>query len=173
MRRICFLAIAVAVLAVPAVVMAGGGDGGFDGVVHSIEGRYGVRATHIPFLGLMSMISNRATHGSVAGIHVVEFESFRQDVDGNELNQLVQQKLGAGWERFIRETSRSGHDQTLIFTRPEGDRMDMFVVDLDGDEMDVVEVAVDPAHLDEDIGQYRHHHHNESKNTEVGAGDTE
>jgi hypothetical protein len=85
----------------------------------------------------------------------------------------LQEKLGAGWERMIRETSRSGHEQTLIFTHPEGDRMGMFVVDLDGNEMDVVEVAVDPAHLDDNIGQYRHHHHNESKNTEVGAGDTE
>jgi hypothetical protein len=32
------------------------------------------------------------------------------------------------------------------------------VVDKDGNEMDVVQVSVDPKHIDDDIGQYRHHH---------------
>jgi hypothetical protein len=29
-------------------------------------------------------------------------------VDGDELNRMVEEKLGAGWERIIRETSRHG-----------------------------------------------------------------
>jgi hypothetical protein len=144
-------------LAIPGVVLAGGGEGSFEGVVHSIEGRYHVRATHIPFLGLVSLISSKATHGGVSRIHVAEFDRFSQPVDPNELNRMVEEKLGAGWERMIRETSRKGLVQTLIFIHPEGERMGMFVVDLDGKEMDVVEVSLDPKHLDEDIGHYRHH----------------
>ena len=58
---------------------------------------------------------------------------------------------------MIRETSRKGHEQTLIFTRPEGDRIALFVVDLDGNELDVVQVSVDPNHLDDDLGRYSHH----------------
>jgi hypothetical protein len=173
MKRFCFLAIAFLALAVPAVVLAGSGEGGFEGVVHSIASRYHVQATRIPFLGLISLISNRASNGGVGGLHVVEFDSFTEKVDGNELNQMVEEKLGDGWERMLRETSRKGREQTLIFTRPQGDRMGLFVVDLDGDEMDVVEVSVDPKHLDDDIGQYSHHHHDKTENTSTGFGTTE
>ena len=108
-------------LAVPAAVLAGSGQGGFDGVVHSIESRYHVHATRIPFLGLISLVSKKATHGGVGSLHVAEFESFTEQVDGDELNRLVAEKLGAGWERMIRETSKKGHEQTLIFMHPEGD----------------------------------------------------
>src|SRR5580658_291799 len=156
MKRVWLILIGSVAVAVPVAVLAGGGDGGFDGVVRSIESRYHVRATHIPFLGLISFVSRRATHGAVGGIHVAEFESFTEEVDGDELNQMVEEKLGAGWERMIRETSRKGHEQTLIFIHPEGERMGMFVVDLDGNEMDVVEISVDPKHLDDDVGQYTH-----------------
>src|SRR5579863_512582 len=121
MRRLWLIPIVFVVLLVPVVVLAGGGEGGFDGVVHSIESRYHVRATRIPFLGLVSLISRKATHGGVSALHVAEIESFNQPVDGEELNQLVAEKLGAGWERIIRDTSRKGDEQTLIFAHPEGE----------------------------------------------------
>lgn len=158
MKHLWLIPIGLVALAVPAAVLAGGGEGGFDGVVHSIESRYHVRATRIPFLGLISLVSRKATHGAVGSLHVAEFESFTETVDGDELNRMVEEKLGSGWERMIRENNRKGHEQTLIFTHPEGDRMGMFVVDLDGNEMDVVQVSVDPKHLDDDIGKYSHHH---------------
>src|SRR6202789_2249013 len=170
MKRFSIVPMALVALAIPGAVLAGGGGGGFDGVVHSIEGRYHVRATHIPFLGLVSLISNKATHGGVSRLHVAEFEEFSQPVDGNELNRMVEEKLGAGWERMIRETSRKGHDQTLIFIHPEGERMGMFVVDLDGNEMDLVQVSVDPQHLDDDIGHYRHHHPVGEEGNDKGDG---
>jgi len=158
MKHLFLIPLGLIALSVPAAVFAGGGEGGFDGVVHSIEGRYHVRATRIPFLGLVSLISRKATHGAVGDLQVAEFESFTEAVDGDELNRMVEEKLGSRWERMIRETSRKGHEQTLIFTHPEGDRMAMFVVDLDGNELDVVQVSVDPKHLDDDIGKYSHHH---------------
>jgi hypothetical protein len=158
MRRFWLIPIGLVVLLIPVAVLAGGGEGGFDGVVHSIEGRYHVRATRIPFLGLVSLISGKATHGGVTNLHVAEIESFSGPVDGDELNQMVTEKLGSGWERIIRDTSRKGNEQTLIFIHPEGDRMGLFVVDKESNEMDVVQVSVDPKHLDDDIGHYRHHH---------------
>ncbi len=159
MKQLWLIPIAFVALAIPVAVLAGGGEGGFDGVVSSIESRYHVHATRIPFLGLISLISKKATHGGVGGLHVAEFDSFTEQVDGDELNRMVEEKLGSGWQRMIRETSKKGHDQSLVFTHPEGDRMGLFVVDLDGNEMDVVQVSVDPSHLDDDIGQYRHHKH--------------
>ncbi len=157
MRRLWITPVVMAALIVPAAVLAGGG--GFDGVVQSIETRYHVRASRIPFMGLISFISRKATNDGVAGLHIAEFEDFHAQVDGEELNRMVEQKLGSGWERIIRETSRTGDQQTLIFMHPEGERMGLFVVDLDGHEMNVVQVSVDPNHLNQSIGKYEHHSH--------------
>ena len=158
MKQLWLIPIAFVALAVPVAVLAGSGESGFNGVVHSIESRYHVKATRIPLLGLVSLVSRKATHGGVTSLHVAEIERFTEPVDGEELNQMVEEKLGPGWERIIRETSKRGSEQTLIFIHPEGERMGLFVLDKDGNEMDVVQVSVDPKHLDDDIGHYTHHH---------------
>ena len=90
------------------VVRAAGGGGGFDGVVDSIESRYHQHAMRIPLMGLASLVAGAATHGGVGGVHVAEFEHFSAPVDGEDLNRMVEEKLGQGWERMIRETSRHG-----------------------------------------------------------------
>jgi hypothetical protein len=164
MRPLLLVPICFVALAVPVVVLAGGAEGGFDGVVSSIESRYHVHAQRIPFLGLISFISHKATDGGVNGMHVAEIDDFHADVDGEELNKMVEQKLGAEWERVIRETSRKGNSQTLVYMHPEGARMGLFVLDLDGQEMDVVQVSVDPKHLNESLGKYEHHHHEDESN---------
>ena len=156
-RRLLWIPIVLLALAVPAVVMAGGGEG-FNGVVSGIEGRYHVRATRIPFLGLMGFISGEATHHGVSNLHLADFENFSDEVDGSELNALVEAKLGPGWECMIRSTSRHGGEQTLIYVHPEGRRMGLFVLDRESNELNVVQVSVDPEHLDDDIGHYAHHH---------------
>jgi hypothetical protein len=166
MRRLWLIPLGLIALLIPVSVVLAGGEGGFDGVVRSIESRYHVRATRIPFMGLISMISEKATQKGVSDLHVAEFESFSGPVDGDELNRMVETKLGSGWERIIRETSHNGDKQTLIFIRPQGERMGLFVVDLDGHELDVVEVSVDPNHLNENIGHYGHRHVSEKDRDE-------
>jgi hypothetical protein len=172
MRHLWLIPFGFMALAIPAAVMAGGSETGFDAVVNSIESRYHAHATRIPFLGLISLVAGKATHRGVNGIHVAEFESFTEDVDGQELNNLVERHLGAGWERMIRETSRKGNEQTLIFVHPEGSRMGMLIVDLDGHEMDVVQVSVDPDHLNENIGHYSHHHGDDEDDGGDGKGES-
>ena len=147
-------------IVVPWIAHAASGTGGFDGVVDSIESRYHVHATRIPFMGLASLLAGTATQGGVDGVHVAEFEHFTETVDGEELNRMVEEELGQGWERMIRETSRHGGGQTLIFSRPDGNRMGLFILDLDGHELDVVQVSVDPDHLNESIEKYKHHDRN-------------
>jgi hypothetical protein len=159
MKRFILLPICFVLLAVPVVVLANGVPGNFDSVVNTIESRYHVHAQRIPFLGLISFVSRKASEGGASGLHVAEIDDFHGSVDGEELNNLVTEKLGMGWERIIRETSRKSNEQTLIFMHPEGRRMGLFIVDLDGGEMDVVQVSVDPNHLSENIGKYEHHHH--------------
>jgi hypothetical protein len=157
MKRLWILPVFVLALLVPAAVLAGSAQG-FEGVVRWVEARYHVHSTHIPFLGLASFIAGRATHGGVANLHIAEFGDFSQPVDGEELSRMVQEKLDSGWERIIRDTSHQGSEQTLIYMRPEGNRMGLFVVALDDHELNVIQVSVDPDHLNESVGHYRHHH---------------
>lgn len=158
MRRLLLIPVCFIALLVPVAVLAGGGEG-FDGVVRTIETRYHVHATRIPFLGLISFISRKATQDGVSNLHVAEFERFSGPMDGDELNDLVGGKLGPAWERVIRETGRNGTSQTLIFMRPEGSRMGLFVLDADGHDLNVVQVSVDPDHLSESVNHYGHSHH--------------
>jgi len=158
MRHLWLIPVGIVALAIPAAVIAGSSETGFDAVVNSIESRYHAHATRIPFIGLISMVSSRATHKGVSAMHVAEFDSIAETVDGQDLANLVEQHIGPGWEQMIRDTSRKGHEQTLIFIHPEGARMGMFIVDLEGHEMDVVQVSVDPDHLQGSIGHYSHHH---------------
>jgi len=156
MKVLAWVAIFAIVLIVPVAVLAGSGSG-FDGVVTTLEHRYHAHATRIPFMGLISLVAHKATTGGVNGLHVAEFDDFNQQVDGDELNKVVAEKLGEGWQRMIRDTSKHGAEQTLIFARPDGNRMGLFIVDVDGNEMDVVEISVDPDHLNQSIGKYQHH----------------
>lgn len=158
MRRLLLIPVCFVSLLVPVAVLAGGGEG-FDGVVRSIESRYHVHATRIPFIGLISFVSRKATSGGVSNLHVVEFERFSGPMDGQELNELCASKLGPSWERVIRETSRNGETQTLIFMHPEGGRMGLFVLDADGHDLNVVQVSVNPDHLVETVNRYEHHDH--------------
>ena len=158
MRRLLLIPVCFVALLVPVAVLAGGGEG-FDGVIRTIETRYHVHATRIPFLGLISFISRKATQDGVSNLHVAEFERFSGPMDGDELNGLVEGKLGPSWERVIRETSQNGTAQTLIFMRPEGSRMGLFVLDADGNDLNVVQVSVDPDHLSESVNRYDHRHH--------------
>jgi len=149
---------------------AAGGDGGFDGIVSSIESRYHQHAMRIPLMGLGSIVASAVTHGGVDGVHVAEFEHFSAPVDGEDLNRMVEEKLGQGWERMIRETSRAtgrhGGEQTMIFSHAEGKRMGLFILDLDGTGLDVVQVSVDPDRLNETILKYQHHKNGDESGNE-------
>ncbi len=158
MKPFLFVPICAASLIVPVSVLATGGTSGFDGVVGEIESQYHVHAERVPFLGLVNLMAGRASHGGVHNVRVAEFDNFTGPLDSPALEQVVEEKLGAGWERVIRESSHNGESKTLVFMRPEGDRMGMFVVDADGRELDVVQVSVDPHHLNESLDKYAHTH---------------
>jgi hypothetical protein len=168
----------LAAVMTPAILLAAGGTGGgFDDVVHGIESRYHAHATRIPFLGLMSGIAGIATHGGVHNLHVATFENFKGDgetrVDGAELLSLVEQHAGGGWSRMIRETSRGGEEQTLIYVRPEGKQVGMLVVDLDHRELDLVQISMNPDQLMKEAREHTHHHHDDDKGDTAHDSDSD
>jgi hypothetical protein len=153
--------VGLAAVMTPAIVLAAGGvgaGGGFDDVVRGIEQHYHVHATHIPFMGLISFVAGRATHGGVHGLHVAEIEHLEGPVDGDELTAIVQDHAGPGWQRMIRETSREGGDQTLIYVRPEGNRIGMLIVERDTHDMNIVQLSMNPDQLSDEIQKHHHGH---------------
>lgn len=161
----------IAAIMTPAILLAAGGNsfhpnGGFDAIVRTIESRYHSHPTKIPFMGLISCVAGVATHGGVRGLHVAEFENFNASsdtpVDGAESNALVEQHVGSGWSRMIRETSRAGGEQSLIYVRQEGDHVGMLVVDLDGKDLDVVQLSMNPDRLMDEVAKHHHHHHSDN-----------
>jgi hypothetical protein len=152
----------------PLLVLAASGGQGFDAVVNGIEHRYHAHPTKIPFMGLVSGIARIATHGGVKNMHVAEFENFSGPVDGAEFNALVEERVGKGWSRMVRETSRSGDQQSLIFVRAEGDHVGMLVVDLDGHELDVVQMSLNPDQLAHQLSDHMNHHGKHSDHDEDG-----
>jgi len=159
--------IAIVVLVPTSIVLAATGSGGFDGVVDSIESQYHAHATRIPFMSLISLVAGKATKYGVRGLHVAEFEHFDGTVDGEELKQMVDKKLGPEWQLMIRETHRDGGEQTLIYCHPEGSHMGLFILDKEHGELDVVQVSVDPDHLNDSIAKYDHYSHNENPDNKV------
>jgi len=157
MRGLLLIPVLMCVACLPVAVQAHGGGDCFDSVVHAVEQKYNTHGTRVPMMGFVSFLSARATHGGVSKVHVAEFEEFNPQVDGHELEALVEQQLGVGWERMIREISRNGGDQTLIYVHPEGKKMGMFIVDLDGRELNLVEISVNPEHLKDSVDHYTHH----------------
>ena len=63
-------------------------------------------------------------------------------------------KMGAGWQRIVRETSREADEQSLIYMKPEGTRLAMMVVDFDNGEMDIVQLAIQPDQLSRQIRRW-------------------
>jgi hypothetical protein len=165
----------IAAAMTPAILLAASGSGsGFDSVLHGIESRYNVHATKIPFMGLVSLIAGHATGGGVKSLHVAEIENFKGHVDGAELNALVAERVGPGWKRMVRETSKSGEEQSLIYVKPEGSRIGMLVVDLDHQELDLVQMSLNPDKLSEEISNHHHggrHDADDAKHDKTAADD--
>ena len=161
MRRLLWIPLLLVALAIPVTVLAGSGEG-FNAVVNSLESRYHAQATRIPMMGLVSLIARAGSHGQVANLHVAEFDHFTESVDSDDVNRLVAEKMGAGWERIVRETSHHGQktEQSFIFMRAENSRIGLFILDLDGHELDVVQLSIDPTQLGHTVHTYTHHNDN-------------
>ncbi len=169
-----WIPVGIAAIMTPAFLLAAGGnEEGFDAVVHGIESRYHAHATRIPFLGLISGLAGIATHGGVHNLHLVEFDDVhgaeKEPVNGEELNALVQAHVGQGWQRIVRETSRDGDEQSLIYVHPEGSRLGMLVVDLAGHELNLVQISINPDQLTREMRERHERHHGHGPDSDSDA----
>ena len=135
--RLCLL-----VFALTLTTVASAADE-FRGVVHAIEGRYGVRHTHIPLLGFAMWF---ARPEGVSGMKLAVFENFSSTTSSDDVSRLVEDALGHEWPPFVRVHSRNrakGDDEaTLIYTSPAGGKLRMMIVNVESSEATVVDVKL-------------------------------
>ena len=72
---------------------------------------------------------------------------------------------------MIRETNRSGNEQTVIFVRGEGKQIGMLVVDMSGRELDVVQISMNPDQLMQQLKEHDHHLENDGDGKKSGPSD--
>jgi len=155
----------VSLLLLCAAPLAVAGDNEFRGVVHAIEGTYGVHHTHIPLLGAMMFFARPA---GVGGIKLAVFENFEMPAEAADFSRVVESTLGPDWHPFVRVRSRSDGETTLIYTNPSGSRMRMMIVNLEPSEATVVELNLSERAIrhwlkepgeeaDGESGHHRHH----------------
>ena len=150
--------------------LASAGDNEFRGVVHAIEGHYGVRHMHIPMLGFAMWF---ARPEGMSGMKLAVFENFNSPTDTEDASRIVEDALGHEWYPFVRVRSRNrvkgDEEATLIYASPTGGKLRMMIVNVESSEATVVEVKLSESAIkqwlkepgEEAEGQSHHHHHND------------
>lgn len=117
-------------------------DREFNALLSEVSKRYEIRATHIPLMGFVSLCARIGSHGGVRNLHIAEFDNIKAQIDFSELASLVRASIGADWQPFVVERSRSGGDQSVIFVRPVGGSMRMLIADYEHNELDVIDMEL-------------------------------
>lgn len=113
----------------------------FDAVVAAVQTRYPAQVQKVPLMGLVSFCARVVTRDGVKGMQVAEFENFRHAPDPADLDRLVSETLGSGWQRFVSTHERNGN-VSLIFSQPDGQAMRLLIADYENGELDLVRVEV-------------------------------
>ena len=128
-----------------ASTLALAGDNEFRGVVHAIEGHYGIHHTHIPLLGF-ALFFVRAD--GVSGLKLAVFEDFHVHADVDEVSHVVENSLGPGWYPFVRVRSKGDDETTLIYANPSNGKLRMMIVNVESSEATVVELKLSDHAID-------------------------
>ena len=118
-------------------------DHDFNAVISGVEHRYATHARKVPMMGLVSFCARVATHGSVKGMRIAEFNSVGPDLDPESLLDMVRSKLGAEWQPVVTERATREAQLSVIFVRPAGRSLRMLIADYDHGELNVVRMELD------------------------------
>ena len=130
------------------VVRAANGDAAcLQAVEAGVQARWGGHRQRIPMQWLISSAAGLYTHGGVSRMHVVEIDALPKRIEPGELESLASREMSNGWSRIVREQDVGGEDQSLIYVKPEGNRLAMTVVSFDHGEMDMVQMSIEPEEL--------------------------
>jgi hypothetical protein len=117
---------------------------GFDGIVRSLETEYGAQRMKIPLLGLARFVVNVSRPHGVSGFDVAVFEDLHlRPTVRRRFFDTVRHGAGHDWQPMIRVRSLSSGEETAIFARGSGKRMNMLVANYEPGEAVVVRLKLD------------------------------
>jgi hypothetical protein len=142
------------------LIVCGGafaGDWEFDRVVKAIESQYGVRRTHIPFLGLASFAVNVVHPAGTSGFKLAVFEDLKSSrQDQIERDHFMNGIASGGLQQLVRVHSRRDEESTYIFMGDAGKSTKLLIATFQRNEATVVEVKVNMETLLKMIDQPEH-----------------
>ena len=132
-------------------------DWEFDHIVRAIESQYGVRRTHIPFMGLASLAIQVAHPAGASGFKLAVFEDLKfSREDQVDLDRFMNGIGGGTLQPLIRAHSRRDRESTYIFMGDAGKSTKVLIATFERNEATVVEVKVNMDTLLRMINQPEH-----------------
>ena len=126
------------------------GDGGFDHVVKAIESHYGVKRTHIPFMGVANFALKMKHPAGTSEFQLAVFDNLGSSPAYRDLadrDRLMQAVVGLGMHPVIVTHSRRDAQSTYIFMADVGKSTVMLLATFQRDGATVVQVKADGSTL--------------------------
>jgi hypothetical protein len=134
MTKRALLILAIALFAAPLYA-------DFNSIERALTARLG-KPTSIPMLGLVRFAAWIVHPEGVHDFQLAVYEGPRRAVDAVEIERIVAREIPRGFSPLVRTRARNG-EWTLIYAKPNGDRVELFVVAHDHGDGDTTLVRVD------------------------------
>ncbi len=124
-------------------------DKSFAAVLQGLEREYNVKPKRIPGLWLAKVVVKVAHPSGVSKVDFAVFEddSLRELSAIPDLENRLNAMLGAGWKRFVEMEDTKRQERVLVFARPTGRRLEIFVFSAETDEAVALFARVNPKSL--------------------------
>lgn len=121
--------------------------GGFADVARAIDAQRGVKKIWIPFLGVARFAVRMVRPEGVRDFQLAVFQGV-EHVDPKALQQLMRDKIGAGFTPLVQARSNKKGEWAFIYARPHGaNRVELVILAHDDDE----EAALVRVDIDADV----------------------
>ena len=128
----------------------------FGTIANAIDSHRGVKRVWIPFLGLARMVAWVASPKGVHDFQLATFEGAER-LDPRDLQQLMADKAGEGFQPLVRTWSRRSKEWSFIYARPRpnGTRVELLILAHDNDDTVLIRVDVDTQIIARELGNPR------------------
>ena len=121
-------------------------DREFNDIVHAISQEFHTKPMHIPFFGLVNVVTFVAKPAGTRHIDLAIFEDLQSHIRaGQDLPKAIRDAVGSGWKPFVQVWSkRKGSEETtFIFMRAEGKNTKLLITAVEQDQATVVQLLLD------------------------------
>jgi hypothetical protein len=119
----------------------------FRSIVRAISAEYNTNPRHIPFFGLVNVVTFFVKPAGAKHIDLAVFDNLGDcSRAGGDLNIAIRHAIGPGWNPLLRTRSRRHGDEQFvyIYTRPQGKDWRFLLTTIERDNATVVDLTLDP-----------------------------